>query len=48
MSGTGAQILIAAKPRPGSGIDPSQGIEFMLGAAQRGQASLALGYFTME
>jgi hypothetical protein len=48
MSGTGSQILIAAKPRPGSNIDPNQGIEYMLGAAQRGQASLALGYFTME
>ena len=48
MSGTGAQILIAAKPRPGSNIDPSQGIDYMLGAARRGEASLALGYFTME
>ena len=48
MAGTGAQILIAAKPRPGANIDPSQGIEFLLGAAQRGEASLALGYFTMQ
>ena len=48
MAGTGSQILIAAKPRPGSGIDANSGLEALLGAAQRGAASLALGYFTMQ
>ncbi|MGD1924292.1 MAG: serine/threonine-protein kinase [Paracoccaceae bacterium] len=48
MAGTGGQILIAAKPRPGATVDPSAGIERLLGAAQQGNASLALGYFTME
>lgn len=48
MAGTGAQILIAAKPREGSGIDGNSGLEALLGAAQRGAASLALGYFTMQ
>ncbi|MEM9060518.1 MAG: protein kinase [Pseudomonadota bacterium] len=48
MAGTGGQILIAAKPRPGASVDPNAGIERLLGAAQSGEASIALGYFTME
>ncbi|MEO1491960.1 MAG: protein kinase [Pseudomonadota bacterium] len=41
----GPQILIAAKPRPGASVPASSGLEELLGAAQRGEASLALAFF---
>lgn len=43
----GPQILIAAKPRPGSNIPATSGLEELLGAAQRGEASLALAFFVI-
>ncbi len=43
----GPQILIAAKPRPGSNVPASSGLEELLGAAQRGDASLALAFFVI-
>lgn len=48
ISASGPQILIAAKPREGAGIPPTANLEELLGAAQRGQASLALGFFMMK
>ncbi len=44
----GPQILIAAKPRADSGLTASAGLEELLGAAQRGQASLALAFFVIK
>ncbi len=43
----GSQILVAARPREGASIDSSASLEQLLGAAQRGDASLALGFFTI-
>ena len=44
----GPQILIAARPREGADVAASAGLDALLGAAQRGQASLALGFFIMK
>ncbi len=44
----GPQILIATKPRPGSGVSADLTLEELLGAAQKGQASIALGFFIMN
>ena len=44
----GPQILIAARPREDAGVTASAGLDALLGAAQRGQASLALGFFIMK
>jgi NAD(P)-dependent dehydrogenase (short-subunit alcohol dehydrogenase family) len=43
----GPQILIAAKPRPGSNVSAASGLEELLGAAQRGDAALALAFFVI-
>ena len=48
ISAAGPQILIAAKPREGAGLAPSAGLDQLLGAAQRGQAALALGFFMLK
>lgn len=48
ISGSGPQILIAARPRDGSGLGPEASLNQLLAAAQKGQASLALGFFTLK
>ena len=48
ISAAGPQILIAAKPRDGAGVAPKAGLEALLAAARRGQASLAIGFFFMK
>lgn len=40
----GPQVLVAAIPEAASGLGASAGLEQLLGAAQRGQTALALGY----
>ena len=46
--GTGPQILIAARPRDGSGLAPDASLNQLLAAAQQGKASLALGFFILK
>ena len=48
ISASGPQILIAARPRNSASADPNAGLELLLGAAQRGEASLALGFFMIK
>ncbi len=44
----GPQILIAARPRDDADGAASENLDALLGAAQRGQASLALSFFIMK
>lgn len=46
--GKGPQILIAARPRDGSGLATTASLNQLLAAAQSGQASLALGFFILK
>ncbi len=46
--GDGPQILIAARPRDGSGIAPDATLNQLLAAAQQGTASLALAFFVLK
>lgn len=46
--GKGPQILIAARPRDGSGVAPDASLNQLLAAAQQGKASLALGFFILK
>jgi len=48
ITGNGPQILIAARPRAGSALGPDASLNQLLGAAQRGEASLALGFFVIK
>lgn len=49
VSAVGPQILIAARPRAGGEIGaPPGGLERIIGAARRGEAALALGFFVMK
>ena len=48
VSATGPQILVAARPREGADLSGPANLEALLGAAKRGQASLALGFFIMK
>lgn len=48
VTATGPQILVAARPGGGAGIEAGAGLEALLGAAKRGEASLALGFFIMK
>ncbi|MEM7190953.1 MAG: hypothetical protein AAF439_15185, partial [Pseudomonadota bacterium] len=48
LHGTGPQVLIAARPRDGSGIDAAADLNALLGAAQRGEVSLALGFIILR
>ncbi len=48
ITASGPQILIAAKPREGAGIAPIADFDDLLGAAGRGEAALALGFFIMK
>lgn len=43
----GPQVLIAALADPAAGLGPKAGLEELLGAAARGNASLALGFITV-
>ena len=46
--GRGPQILIAARPREGSGLSATASLNQLLAAAQQGRASLALGFFILK
>ena len=46
--GNGPQILIAARPRDGSGVSADASLNQLLAAAQQGKASLALGFFILK
>ena len=47
-AGVGPQILIAARPRDGSGLPADASLNQLLAAAQQGKASLALAYFVLK
>ncbi|MEM1162989.1 MAG: hypothetical protein AAGJ28_18840, partial [Pseudomonadota bacterium] len=48
LTATGPQVLVAARPRDGSGIGADVDLNALLGGAQRGEVSLALGFIEMK
>lgn len=48
VTAVGPQILVATRPRAGAEIGVPGRLEQIIGAARRGEASLALGFFVMK